>query len=127
MVELDWPSYLRPNRVRKPRFVSPRKKRRAARSALSGGGALAAARARSRCVLFEGCPVVRVHFSFGLALHAGHGTDNIRLCVSCPVCTSHSVHHLGFRKWSILLFLPPINARPLKGAFVEALNHAEQH
>lgn len=51
----------------------------------SGRGAVAAARPRSRCVLFDGCPVVSVHFSFALARHTGHGTDNIRFWVSCPV------------------------------------------
>jgi hypothetical protein len=48
---------------------------------------LAAARLRSRWVLSDGCPVVKVHFSFGFALQTGHGTDKIRLCVSGLVCT----------------------------------------
>ena len=32
-----------------------------------------------RCVLLDGCPVLSVHFSFGLAPHMGQRTDNI-----CP-------------------------------------------
>jgi hypothetical protein len=54
---------------------------------LSGRGILAAANPLSRWVLFDGCPVVIVHFSRGLALHTGHGTDNIRFCVSGAVST----------------------------------------
>lgn len=50
-------------------------------------GAFAATRARSRWVLFDGCPVVSVHLCFGLALQTGQGTDKIRFCVSCPVST----------------------------------------
>lgn len=45
----------------------------------SGGPALAAARPRSRCVFCEGCPVVRVHLSFGFAPHTGQRTDNVWL------------------------------------------------
>jgi hypothetical protein len=38
---------------------------------------LAAARLRARCVLAEGCPVLRVHRSFGFARHMGQRTDNM--------------------------------------------------
>jgi hypothetical protein len=38
---------------------------------------LAAASARARCVLAEGCPVIWVHCSFGLARHMGQRTDNM--------------------------------------------------
>jgi hypothetical protein len=43
---------------------------------LSWRATLAAAR-RARCVLADGCPVLRVHFSFGFARHIGQRTDNI--------------------------------------------------
>jgi len=84
-------SYLRWNRTRRPRLVSALRDRKAAWPELSGRGALAAARPRSRCVLSDGCPVVSVHFSFGLALQTGHRTDSIRLCVSGPVPTPISI------------------------------------
>lgn len=75
-------SYLGWNSARKPLAVSARRCRSAAWPELSGGEALAAANERLVCVLIDGWPVVSVHCSFGLALHTGHGTDNIRFNVS---------------------------------------------
>jgi len=43
---------------------------------------LAANRRRSRCVFRHGFPVLRVHFSLGLARHTGHRTANTCLGVS---------------------------------------------
>ena len=43
----------------------------------SGRETLAAACSRARCVFAEGCPVVRVHCSFGLARHIGQRTDKM--------------------------------------------------
>ena len=48
----------------------------------SGRETLAAASSRFRCVLMDGCPVLSVHFWFGLAPHMGQRTDNICLNVS---------------------------------------------
>jgi hypothetical protein len=73
--------------VRKPWFATLFRIRRAAWPELSGSGALAAANSRARCVLTHGCPVLRVHRSFGLALHIGHRTDNIRRKVSFSAST----------------------------------------
>ncbi len=117
-------SYLWSNRIRRPRLVSARRDRRKVRPELSGRGALAAARPRSRCVLSDGCPVVRVHLSFGLALHTGHRTDIIRFCESCPVSTFHSVHHRDFRRWSILLFSPPLDVSAPKWESMGELSSA---
>ncbi len=72
-------------RARNPRFVAFFRIRRAAWLEVSGRGALAAANSRARCVLVEGCPVLSVHGSFGLALHMGQRTDNIRRNVSFSV------------------------------------------
>ena len=47
-------------------------------------GTLAAASPRARCVLADGCPVVRVQRSFGLARHIGQRTDNMWRWVSVP-------------------------------------------
>lgn len=76
LVGQDQHSYLRSNRTRRPRLLSALRDRRKASPEFPGGGALAATRPRSRCVLSDGCPVVRVHLSFGLALHTGHRTDS---------------------------------------------------
>jgi hypothetical protein len=72
-------SYLGWNSARKPPAASARRERSAVWSEL---GALAASTARLACVLTDGWPVVSVHFSFDLALHTGHGTDNIRFNAS---------------------------------------------
>lgn len=77
--------YLEWNRTRRPRLVSSCSDRRVVYRTFVERGALAAARARSRWVFSDGWPVVRVHFSRGLALHTGHRTDNIRRFESCPV------------------------------------------
>jgi hypothetical protein len=69
------------NSVRKPLEASSCRERSAAWPELSGRGALEAASARLECVLSDGWPVVSVHCSFGLALHTGHCTDNIRFNV----------------------------------------------
>src|ERR1700683_976828 len=61
--------------------------RRTARPAFSGRGALAAATPRARCVLAEGCPVLRVHLSLGFARHIGQRTANICRNVSFSGCT----------------------------------------
>jgi len=53
-----------------------RRIRRAVWPKFSGRATLAAAR-RARWVLADGCPVLRVHFSFGFARHVGQRTDNI--------------------------------------------------
>ena len=45
---------------------------------------MAAASPRARCVLADGCPVVRVQRSFGLARHIGQRTDNMWRWVSFP-------------------------------------------
>lgn len=55
---------------------------RTAWPAFSGRATLAAAEPRARCVLMDGCPVVSVHCSFGLARHVGQRTDNTCLNVS---------------------------------------------
>src|SRR5271167_2429826 len=65
-------------RARKPRPVAPFRLRRNARTEFPGGGTLAAASCRARCVLAEGCPVVSVHCSFAFALHIEQGTE--RMC-----------------------------------------------
>jgi hypothetical protein len=75
-------TYLWWKSARKPLAASARRERSAAEPELSGRGALAAATARSACVLIDGWPVVSVHCSLGLALHTGHRTDNIRFKVS---------------------------------------------
>jgi len=59
------------------RLVAAFRIRRAACPKFSWAPALAAATLRSLCVLAHGCPVLRVHFSFGLARHTGQRTDNI--------------------------------------------------
>ena len=69
-------------RARNPRLVAFFNIRRAARPEFSGRGALAAANSRARWVLVDGCPVLSVHCSFGLALHMGQRTDKIRRNVS---------------------------------------------
>jgi hypothetical protein len=51
--------------------------RAALRMEFSGGGTLAAASPRARCVLADGWPVLRVHCSFGLARHMGQRTDSM--------------------------------------------------
>ena len=45
---------------------------------------MAAARPRARCVLADGCPVLIVQRSFGLARHMGQRTDNMCRRVSFP-------------------------------------------
>jgi hypothetical protein len=62
--------------------------RRAAWPEFSGRATLAAARSLSRWVLREGCPVLSLHFSFGLAPHIEQRTDNICRNVSFPGFTS---------------------------------------
>src|ERR1700690_3904943 len=64
---------------RRPRLVIAFRIRRVDWPELSGRETLAAASSRLRCVLLDGCPVLSVHFSFGLAPHMGQRTDNI-----CP-------------------------------------------
>jgi hypothetical protein len=71
-------SYLWWNSARKPLAASACRKWNAAELELSGRGALAAATARSACVLIDGWPVVSVHCSLGLALQTGQRTDNMR-------------------------------------------------
>ena len=59
------------------RLVAAFRIRRAACPKFSWAPALAAATLRSLCVFAQGCPVLSVHFSFGLARHTGQRTDNI--------------------------------------------------
>jgi len=61
--------------------------RRADWPEFSGRETWAAASSRSACVLMDGCPVLSVHFSFGLAPHLGQRTDNIRPNVSFSLFT----------------------------------------
>lgn len=58
---------------------------------------MAAARSRSRWVLAEGCPVLAVHFSFGLAPHIGQRTDNIRFSVIFPGFAAMVFSMVGLR------------------------------
>jgi hypothetical protein len=68
--------------MRKPRLSADFRIRRADSPEFSGRETLAAASSRLRCVLADGCPVLKVHFSFGLAPHMGQRTDNIWSSVS---------------------------------------------
>src|ERR1700733_11749218 len=79
--------------------------RRDARPRFSGRETLAAAKVRARCVLTDGCPVVSVHFSPGIARHIGHRTDNICRRVSLSVSTFSTIHHRQVDRWSIVLFM----------------------
>jgi hypothetical protein len=54
---------------------------------LSGRGALLAAKLLSMCGFKEGCPVLNLHFSFGLAAQTGQRTDSI--CVRGSAFTAH--------------------------------------
>lgn len=78
-------------RTRRPRLVTDFRIRRAAWPQFSGRETLAAAISRSRCVLLDGCPVLSVHRSFGLALHIGQRTDNM-----CP--------NVSFSAFTLILF-----------------------
>ncbi len=69
--------YLCWKRTRRLRLVIDFRIRTTAWPGLSGRATLAAARSRSRWVLVEGCPVLSVHFAFGLAPHIGQRTDNM--------------------------------------------------
>src|ERR1700722_4450436 len=69
-------------------FVTVLMIRKAAWPEFSGRETLAAASPRVRRGLSGGCPVVSVHFSFGLALHIGQRTDNICFNVSFSGFTS---------------------------------------
>ncbi len=75
------------NRTRKPRLVPCFRSRKARCPRLAGGGTLAAARVLARCVLTLGCPVLRVHCSFGLARHIGQRTDRMCRSVRCSMAT----------------------------------------
>jgi len=79
--------YLCWKRTRRPRLIAAFRTRRAAWPEFSGREILKADNSRSRCVLVDGCPVLSVHFFFGLAPHMGQRTDNI-----CP-----NVSFAGFR------------------------------
>ena len=83
--------YLCWKRMRRPRSVIAFRIRKAAWPAFSGRAILAASSSRSRCVLVDGCPVLSVHFSFGMAAQMGQRTDNI-----CP--------RVGFPDFTPLLF-----------------------
>jgi hypothetical protein len=83
--------YLCWKRTRRPRLVIVLSVRRAEWPLLSGRATLAAANSRSRCVLVDGCPVLRVHFALGLAPHMGQRTDKI-----CP--------NVSFSGFASLLF-----------------------
>ena len=85
------------NTTRKPLDASAARDRSAAGTELSGRGALAAATARSACVLIDGWPVVRVHLSFALARHTGHRTDSICFSVSWSVFTPTVFNISAFR------------------------------
>src|SRR6266852_4783789 len=69
--------YLCWKRTRRLRLVIDFRIRTTAWPGLSGRATLAAERSRSRWVLVEGCPVLSVHFAFGLAPHIGQRTDNM--------------------------------------------------
>jgi hypothetical protein len=77
--------------------------RTAARPRLSGAAASAAASFRARCVLTHGCPVVRVHRSFGLARHIGQRTDKMRRKLSFSVVTFIILQRCQSENWSIVL------------------------
>jgi hypothetical protein len=79
--------YLCWKRTRRPRLIAAFRTRRAAWPEFSGREVLKADNSRSRCVLVDGCPVLSVHFFFGLAPQMGQRTDNI-----CP-----NVSFAGFR------------------------------
>jgi hypothetical protein len=70
--------------MRRLRLIKLLRTRRTAWPEVSGRETLAAAISRSRCVLVDGCPVLSVHFCFGLAPHMGQRTDNICPNVSLP-------------------------------------------
>ena len=72
-------AYFCENRTRKPRPIHVFIDRKAVNPEPSGRETLAAAKSRSRCVFCDGCPVLSLHLSFGLAAHIGQRTDNI-----CP-------------------------------------------
>ncbi len=55
---------------------------------LWGRGALLAAKLLSTWVFAEGCPVLNLHFSFGLALQTGQRTDKI-----CDKGSAFKSHH----------------------------------
>src|ERR1022692_370638 len=63
--------------TRRPWLVIDFRHRTAARMEFSGGGTLAAASPRERCVLADGWPVLSVHRSLGLARHMGQRTDSM--------------------------------------------------
>jgi hypothetical protein len=92
--------------MRRPRLVIAFRIRKTASPELSGRAYLAAARSRSRWVLAEGCPVLAVHWAFGLAPHIGQRTDKICFKVSFPGFTTTVFRMVGLRVWSILLSRP---------------------
>ncbi len=96
--------YLCWKRTRRPRLVADFRIRKAAWPELSGRETLAAANSRLRCVLFDGCPVLSVHFSFGLAPHIGQRTDNMCFNVSVSGFTAILFNIAGLKNGSILLF-----------------------
>src|SRR4051812_7769370 len=74
--------------------------RRAVRPEPSGRETLAAANSRSVCVFWEGCPVLSLHLSFGLAPHIGQRTDNICPKVRFPGFQRLVIRHLG--NWRLM-------------------------
>src|ERR1700683_5282381 len=75
------------NRTRRLRLVPPFWICQVRCPRFSGGGTLAAANVLARCVLTHGCPVLRVHCSFGRARHVGQRTDKICRSVNFEVFT----------------------------------------
>ena len=95
--------YFCENRTRKPRPIHAFRDRRAVRLTPSGRETLAAANSRSKWVFCDGCPVLSLHLSFGLAPHIGQRTDSICPKLRLSGFTSLIIRHRGLARWSILL------------------------
>jgi hypothetical protein len=89
-------SYFCWKKDRMPRPVAVFSVRRASSPKFSGQATFAAACCRARCVLAEGCPVVKVHCSLAFALHIGQRTDKICRNVNIPFLLTSKVFNIGF-------------------------------